>query len=99
MRSKSLSLLGILLFALFTCALASAQEDDQLPIGWAGLKGHSVKVAPNGHKNGMDHARFGAANIDSLVNFNGQYFVSGFDGSGVATNRWFTNTVGNPPQM
>lgn len=47
----------------------------------------------------MAHARFGIANIDSVANFNGQYFTPGQDPNGNPQNRWFFNTLGNPPQM
>src|SRR5437868_14213096 len=56
-------------------------------------------MAPRGHQNGQAHARFGVFGIDSLVNFNGHYFVDGFDTSGNPNRHWYFNTVGNPPQL
>jgi ABC-type sugar transport system ATPase subunit len=49
--------------------------------------------------NGQGHARFGIPLIDSLVNFNDHYFAGGFDSNGNPVREWYTNTVGNPPQM
>jgi hypothetical protein len=61
---------------------------------------HFKTVTPNGHQNGMAFARFGTPpTVDSLASFNGQYFVAGFDNDGNPKNHWYTNTVGNPPQM
>ena len=47
----------------------------------------------------MAHARFGIPNIDSVPNFNGQYFTAGQDFNGNPQNHWYFNTLGNPPQM
>lgn len=55
--------------------------------------------APHDITNGQAHARFGIFGIDSIPNFNGQFFASGFDANGIPNNHWYTNTVGNPPQM
>jgi hypothetical protein len=55
--------------------------------------------APHDITNGQAHARFGIFGIDSIPNFNGQFFASGFDANGNPNSHWYTNTVGNPPQM
>ncbi len=47
----------------------------------------------------MAHSRFGIHGIDSIPNFNGQFFADGFDFNGNPNRHWYTNTVGNPPQM
>jgi hypothetical protein len=37
--------------------------------------------------------------LDSIPNFNGQFFADGFDPFGNPNRHWYTSTVGNPPQM
>ncbi|HEX9162653.1 MAG TPA: hypothetical protein VF980_13185, partial [Thermoanaerobaculia bacterium] len=61
----------------------------------AGLK----NANPRGHLNGQAHARFGIFDIDSIPNFNGQFFASGFSFDGTFNSHWYVNTVGNPPQL
>lgn len=55
-------------------------------------------VGPPTAKNGMAHARFGIPDIDSVPNFNGQFFTPGQDPNGNPQKRWFFNTLGNPPE-
>jgi hypothetical protein len=55
--------------------------------------------APHDITNGKAHSRWGIHGIDSIPNFNGQFFANGYDFLGNPNRRWFTNTVGNPPQM
>jgi hypothetical protein len=93
---RSLSFLACLAFAV--SGFAQIMESDQLsPDALNNSTGKSVHVVPNGHKNGMDHARHGIPFIDSLVNWNDQYFTDGVDSSNQPVKRWFTNMVGNPP--
>jgi hypothetical protein len=47
----------------------------------------------------MADARFGIRDIDSIPNFNNQFHVQGYDSNGNPNFKWYTNTVGNPPQM
>src|SRR5215470_12756544 len=54
---------------------------------------------PHDLTNGQAHSRFGIFGIDSIPNFNDHFFADGFDGSGNPNRHWYTNTVGNPPQM
>lgn len=71
-------------------------------LGSAFLKNAHVRnanVGPKGIPNGQGHARFGISNIDSLVNFNQHFFEQGVDFSGNPNSEWYTNTVGNPPQL
>jgi hypothetical protein len=56
-------------------------------------------LPPHAHSNGQAHARSGIPNIDSLVNFSDHYFAYGVDSTGTAVREWYTNTVGNPPNM
>jgi hypothetical protein len=56
-------------------------------------------ASPHDLKNGNAHSRFGIFGIDSIPNFNGQFFADGFDPVGNPNRHWYTNTVGNPPQM
>lgn len=100
MTSFRLRLGFVLVFCLAIGWAASAQEDDQIPAASLGTaRVRYASVGPKGHKNGMDHARFGVFGVDSIPNFNGQFFVTGYDPFGNLNSRWFYNTVGNPPQM
>jgi hypothetical protein len=62
---------------------------------------HSKAFHPRPHDltNGQGHSRFGIFGIDSIPNFNDQFFADGFDFNGNPNRHWYTNTVGNPPQM
>jgi hypothetical protein len=59
----------------------------------------TVHVTPFNITNGQAHARFGIFGIDSIPNFNLQFFANGIDPFGNPNRHWYTNTVGNPPQM
>ena len=54
---------------------------------------------PHDLTNGKAHSRHGIFGIDSIPNFKGQFFEDGFDFNGNPNRHWYTNTVGNPPQM
>jgi hypothetical protein len=56
-------------------------------------------VSPHHLKNGNAHSRFGIFDVDSVPNFNGQFFAFGYLPNGAANHHWYLNTVGNPPQM
>ena len=92
------TLLPLFLFA--ATAKGLAQDNDAIT-HFDSSNNHAthLQVPPRGHTNGMDHARFGITDIDSLVNFNGRFDVQGFDSNGNPNFKWYTNTVGNPPQM
>ena len=93
-----LSFAVVAIFAIGTCFaqdLDVITTDDFL----AGTHPRSAQVTPRGHQNGQAHARFGIFGIDSLVNFNGHYFVDGFDPDGNPNRHWYFNTIGNPPQL
>lgn len=87
-----------------TCAASlslSAQQPDQ--VDKSATQNSTPHFTVHGPKlnfaSGQAHARFGIAGLDSIANFNGHYFTPGFDSSDNPQNEWFTNTVGNPPQM
>jgi hypothetical protein len=86
-----------------TAGLASAQtvssvgEVDASILATASAK--SFHPTPHDLTNGQAHHRFGIAGIDSIPNFNGQFFADGFDANGNPNRHWYTNTVGNPPQQ
>lgn len=84
---------------LILTASAFAQDPDQITDPATTLKRTHQNVPPRDHTNGQAHARFGINGIDSLVNFNDHYFTQGFNNDGLAQREWFTNTVGNPPNM
>jgi hypothetical protein len=94
--------LGVCLLFCFAAISAFSQEDDQLSptaLQAAGTKTNSKAIQPVVHKNGQAHARFGIFGIDSVPNWNDHYFAAGVDSNGAANYEWYTNTVGNPPQM
>jgi hypothetical protein len=84
---------------VFAQAQAPLEPDQVSPDFLSNAHTKSVQVTPRGHLNGQDHARFGIFDIDSISNFNGQFFTDGFDSNGNPNRHWYTNTVGNPPQM
>jgi hypothetical protein len=92
------SLLALFVFAVTNSGLA---QDNDAITHFDSSTNHAthMQVTPRGHTNGMADARFGITNIDSLVNFNDRYDVQGFDSNGNPNFKWYTNTVGNPPQM
>jgi hypothetical protein len=92
--------LMVCLVALTSAVSVRAQDNDAIDattVAGAGLK--FTHVGPPTAKNGMAHARFGIPNIDSVVNFNGQYFTQGQDANGNPQTHWYFNTLGNPPQQ
>lgn len=103
MKQRKLCLCYAIIALGLTCTFAAAQapfEPDQLPPNFlSSAHQNSLQVTPRGHLNGQAHARFGIPDADTLVNFNGQFFTDGFDANGNPNRHWFTNTVGNPPQM
>lgn len=94
---RLLCLLACLCFV--ASGFAQVMETDQLsPDALNNSTGHSAHVTPNGHTNGMAHARQGVpSSIDSLITWNDQYFADGVDANNNPVSRWFTSTVGNPP--
>src|SRR6266436_1249494 len=89
----------VLLVAFATVSGFSQKSDDEISGDLSNAHPRSTTVTPRGHLNGEGHARFGIFGIDSLANFNGQYFTDGFDSNGNANRHWYTNTAGNPPQL
>ena len=65
----------------------------------AGASSIPFHADPYDLTNGQAHSRFGIFGIDSIPNFNDHFFADGFDASGNPNQHWYTNTVGNPPQM
>ena len=94
---RSLALLAMFAFAIN--GFAQTLESDQLsPDALNNSTGKSAHVTPNGHTNGMAHSRQGLPNsIDSLQTWNDQYFTAGVDSNNNPVSRWFTSTVGVPP--
>lgn len=87
---------------LLTCGASAglAQEVDMVdPSFLANATARSFHPKPHDLTNGQAHSRFGIFGIDSIPNFNGQFFADGFDFNGNPNRHWYTNTVGNPPQM
>lgn len=92
----------VLCLLLLTCGASAglAQEVDMVdPSFLANATARSFHPKPHDLTNGQAHSRFGIFGIDSIPNFNGQFFADGFDFNGNPNRHWYTNTVGNPPQM
>jgi len=77
--SRLVTCLSCALLVVFALGTSVAQELDAIANDnfLAGSHPRSAAMAPRGHQNGQAHARFGVFGIDSLVNFNGHYFVDG----------------------
>jgi len=89
-----------LLLAALTAVLAQQAAPglaDRSVLANATVK--TFHATPHDLTNGKAHSRFGIHGIDSIPNFNGQFFEDGFDNNGNPNRHWYTNTVGNPPQM
>ncbi|HWY67396.1 MAG TPA: hypothetical protein VNX88_01965 [Terriglobales bacterium] len=99
--SRFTACLSCAVLIVFAIGTSVAQELDVISNDdfLAGSHPRTAAIAPRGHQNGQAHARFGIFGIDSLANFNGHYFVDGFDSNGNPNNHWYFNTVGNPPQL
>ena len=93
--------LGVLMTLAVASIAGFGQNPDQLAddsaLAAAGSK--HFHATPHDLTNGQSHSRFGIFGIDSLPNFNLHYFVNGYDSNGNPNREWYTNTVGNPPQM
>jgi hypothetical protein len=95
--SRYLAVLAMSLFAISGFA-QQIMESDQLPANsLIGSAGKSTHESAHVHANGMAHARKGIPNIDSLVNWSDQYRADGVDQNNQPVSRWFTNTIGDPP--
>ena len=92
--------LTLVAFSAFALAGYAQTAPDEVPLDLSGnMHSTNSSVAPHDHTNGQAHARFGINGVDSLVNFNGHFMTPGFDSAGNPQSHWYTNTVGNPPQM
>src|SRR5260370_24872663 len=90
------------LLLLLTCAagVGFAQDIDMVdPSFLANASSMTFHAKPHDLTNGQAHSRFGIFGIDSIPNFNDHFFADGFDFAGNPNRHWYTNTVGNPPQM
>jgi hypothetical protein len=92
---------GVFVLAFLLCAggtvFAQAGRADASLLKHAHSK--VFHKTPHDIRNGNAHSRWGIHGIDSIPNFNGQFFADGFDYLGNPNRHWYTNTVGNPPQM
>jgi hypothetical protein len=88
----------IVLCFLSTSVFAQTLQSDQLPKDFLKNARHqSGKVAPNNHSSqGSPHD--GIPNIDSVVNFSGQFNAAGFDFLNNPQKKWDYNMVGNRPE-
>jgi hypothetical protein len=98
---KTSTFITLAVGSLFISGMAaSAQVPAQLTASdLATIVPRTTVLPPHAHSNGQAHARSGIPNIDSLVNFSDHYFAYGVDLYGKAVREWYTNTVGNPPNM
>ena len=85
---------------LSIAVIGFAQAPDRVdPSVLAHARNLHFHQTPHDLTNGRAHARFGIPEINSVPNFNGQFFADGFDAAGNANRHWYTNTIGNPPKM
>src|ERR1700686_4706407 len=90
-------LLKFPLLALFLLAALTAVLAQQAAPGLAdrsALANATVKTfhaTPHDLTNGKAHSRFGIHGIDSIPNFNGQFFANGIDNNGNPNRHWYTN--------
>jgi hypothetical protein len=99
-HARTVVAVGSFALALCLAAPSIAQESDQLPItALAGKGPKDATVKPHTHQNGQAHARFGIPDIESVANFNGHFLADGFDSDRNPQREWYTNTMGNPPQL
>ena len=70
-----------LVCAMTMAMVGSAQQPGLLTDPSILANAHSIPFHPVPHDltNGQAHSRFGIFGIDSIPNFNGQYFATGFD--------------------
>ena len=94
---KILALYAVVLTCATGTVLAQAGRVDRSFLQHATSRAFHPK--PHDLTNGKAHSRFGIFDIDSIPNFNGQFFADGVDFNGNPNRHWYTNTVGNPPQM
>lgn len=90
------------LVVVIGCAAAFgfAQDIDMVdPSFLANAPSKAFHPQPHDLTYGQGHSRFGIFGIDSIPNFNDHYFADGVDFNGNPNRHWYTNTVGNPPQM
>jgi hypothetical protein len=95
-----MTIFGVFLVLSCCTGVGFAQEIDMVDPSFL-ANAHSKAFHPTPHDltNGNAHSRFGIFGIDSIPNFNGQFFADGFDFNGNPNRHWYINTVGNPPQM
>ncbi|HEV2116507.1 MAG TPA: hypothetical protein VGR48_10805 [Terriglobales bacterium] len=98
MRPTSFSF--YLLTLVCITGVAFAQNRDMVKRSFLAHASSKVfHATPHDLTNGQAHSRFGIYGIDSIPNFNDHFFADGFDFNGNPNRHWYTNTVGNPPQM
>jgi hypothetical protein len=98
MRSKTAGFALVMITSM--APLGFAQEPDVVDDSvLANATSRRVQVTPHDLTNGQAHSRFGIFGIDSVPNFNLHFFADGVDSHGNPNRHWYTNTVGNPPQM
>ncbi len=90
--------LSIVLSLFSTAVFAQVLQSDQVPRDFLKTARHqSGKVPPSNHSSqGSPHE--GIPNIDSVVNFSGQFNADGFDTLNNPQKKWDFNMVGNRPE-
>ena len=88
--------------AAAACLLSSAfgQDPDQITtLNTAPGKPRFGAMAPHIQQSTARRLTFGIPNIDSILNFNGEFTAPGYDPNGNPNTHWFTNTAGLPPEL
>ncbi len=85
---------------LFIANAGFSQDPDMVDASvLASATSRPFHPTPHDLTNGQAHSRFGIFGIDSIPNWNDHFFANGYDGNGNPNRLWYTNIVGNPPQM
>ena len=98
MRINLLPTSVLIVLSITTNGFAQATGNVDLSV-LAEVRNLHFQQTPHDLTNGRAHARFGIPSINSVPNFNGQFFQDGFDAVGNPNKHWYTNTLGNPPHM
>src|SRR5438876_5233032 len=85
---------------LFIGNIGFSQDPDMVDASaLASATSRPFHPTPHDLTNGQAHSRFGIFGIDSIPNWNDHFFADGYDANGNPNRLWYTNIVGNPPQM
>lgn len=92
-------LIAVAVPAALLAGSAAAREDDEITKEHVASKRPHTARKGELHDRGHEHSKtVGIPNVDSLVNFTGQFNADGVDDVGNPRNTWFYSMVGRPPE-